>query len=117
MFSELSELVRTVSTTAGPSVVAIGRHGRGSGVIIAPGKVLTCAHNLRDRSASVRFLDGRTTQGTVAGSDIDGDLVVLDVDTGELPALEWAEEPAQVGDVVVSASAGGQQLRVTWGQV
>src|SRR6266540_2850343 len=88
MLQELSDLVRQVSAKAGPSVVSVGRHGRGSGAIVAPGKVLTCAHNLRDRTSQVRFLDGRTAQGTVAGSDLDGDLVVLDVDTGELPALE-----------------------------
>ena len=40
-------------TTVGPSVVGIGRHARGSGVVIADGQVLTNAHNLRgDRSPS-----------------------------------------------------------------
>jgi S1-C subfamily serine protease len=117
MIQELSDLVRSVAAKAGPSVVSVGRHGRGSGVIVATGKVLTCAHNLRDRTAQVRFLDGRTAQGSISGSDIDGDLVVLDVDTGELPPLEWAEQAAQVGDIVVSLGAGGHQPRAAWGQV
>ena len=35
---------------AGPGTVAIGRAPRGSGIVVAPGRVLTNAHNLRDRS-------------------------------------------------------------------
>ncbi len=61
------------------------RHGRGSGFVVAPGRVLTNAHNLRDQTTEVRFADGRTAQGAVVGSDVDGDLVVLDVDTGAAP--------------------------------
>ena len=34
---ELSQLVRTASETAAPSVVGIGRHGRGSGFVVATG--------------------------------------------------------------------------------
>jgi serine protease Do len=117
MIEELSELVRSASATAGPSVVSIGRHGRGSGFVVAPGKVLTCAHNLRDRTTAVRFVDGRRAQGTVDGTDVDGDLVVLDVDTGESPALHWAAAPPQLGDAVVSVAAGGHHPRATWGHV
>jgi serine protease Do len=117
MFEEVSELVRSASAATGASVVSIGRHGRGTGFVVAPGKVLTCAHNLRDRTTAVRFVDGRTAQGAVSGSDVDGDLVVLDVDTGELPALPWAAGPVRPGDPVVSVGAGGHHLRATWGQV
>lgn len=114
---ELGEIVRSVSETAGPSVVSIGRNGRGTGFVVAPGRVLTNAHNLRDQTTQVRFADGRTAQGGVTGSDVDGDLVVLDVDTGDAPALGWADTSPAVGDVVVSLSAGSNQQRATWGQV
>ena len=115
--TELTDLVRTATSAAGPSVVSVGRHGRGSGFVVAAGRVVTNAHNLRDRTTSVRFADGRTAQATVTGSDVDGDLVVLDVDTGDAAPLPWSDEPPGEGDVVVAVTAGRQRLRATWGQV
>ncbi len=114
---ELTEFVRKAATDVGPAVVSIGRDGRGSGFVVAPGRVVTNAHNLRDRTTSVRFADGRTVQGTVTGTDVDGDLVVLDVDTGDAPVLEWSDGTVGEGDVVVAVTAGRQRLRATWGQV
>jgi serine protease Do len=114
---EIKQAVRTTSAGATPSVVSIGRHGRGSGFVVAPNRVVTNAHNLRDRTTQVRFADGRSAQGEVTGSDIDGDLVVLDVDTGEAPPLAWAEQSADAGDIVITITAGRHQTRTTWGQV
>jgi serine protease Do len=117
VLDDLSGLVRDAVTSVGPSVVSIGRDGRGTGFVVTPGRVVTNAHNLRDRTTSVRFADGRTVQGSVAGSDIDGDLVVLDVDTADVPALSWSDKSVGEGDVVVAVTAGRQRLRATWGQV
>jgi S1-C subfamily serine protease len=114
---ELSDLVRAVEATAGAAVVSIGRRGRGSGFVVAPGKVLTNAHNLRDDTTEVGFADGRTAQGAVAGSDVDGDLVVLDVDTGDAAPLEWSSAALTTGDVVVTVTAGRHRRRAAWGQV
>lgn len=114
---ELSELVRTVVASAGPAVVSIGRKGRGSGFVVAPGKVVTNAHNLRDRTTQVTFADGRTAQASVTGSDVDGDIVVLDVETGDAEPLAWADQQVAAGDVIVTVSAGRLQQRATWGQV
>ncbi|HET9665856.1 MAG TPA: S1C family serine protease [Desertimonas sp.] len=115
--TELTDLVRTATSAAGPSVVSVGRHGRGSGFVVAAGRVVTNAHNLRDRTTSVRFADGRTAQATVTGSDLDGDLVVLDVDTGDAAPLPWSDQPPGEGDIVVVVTAGRQRLRATWGQI
>ncbi len=82
VIENLSASARTVLGELGASIVTIGQDGRGSGVVIAAGKVLTNAHNLRDRTTLVTFADGRAEQGEIAGADEDGDLVVLDVDTG-----------------------------------
>jgi serine protease Do len=114
---ELADLVRTINSTAGASVVGIGRHGRGSGFVVATGKVVTNAHNLRDQTTEVQFADGRTAQGTTTGSDVDGDLVVLDVDTADVAPLAWADESVATGDVVVTITAGGHRRRAAWGQV
>ena len=114
---ELTDLVRTANDSAAAAVVTIGTRGRGSGFVVAPGKVLTNAHNLRDRTTQVTFADGRAVQATVTGSDLDGDLVVLDVDTAEIAPLTWAAEAPTTGDVVVTVTAGRHRRRVTWGQV
>jgi S1-C subfamily serine protease len=117
VIEELTDLVRTANEAASAAVVTIGSRGRGSGFVVAPGKVLTNAHNLRDRTTQVRFADGRAVQATVTGSDLDGDLVVLDVDTADITPLAWAAEAPTTGDVVVTVTAGRHRRRVTWGQV
>jgi len=117
VIEELTDLVRTANAAASAAVVTIGSRGRGSGFVVAPGKVLTNAHNLRDRTTQVRFADGRAVQATVTGSDLDGDLVVLDVDTADITPLTWAAEAPTTGDVVVTVTAGRHRRRVTWGQV
>jgi len=84
----------------------------------APGKVLTNAHNLRDRTTQVTFADGRSEQARVAGVDPDGDLVVLEVDTGAAPPLTWAPEVPAPGAVVFAVGRTGDSgQRVTFGMV
>lgn len=115
----LEEVARSVALAAGPSVVRIGRHGgRGCGVVVTDGQVLTNAHNLRDRTTEVAFDGGRRAQGEVVASDPDGDLVLLAVDTGDAPAIGWADAPAELGAVVLAvARAADTGLRVTTGAV
>ncbi|MBA2624750.1 MAG: trypsin-like peptidase domain-containing protein, partial [Acidimicrobiia bacterium] len=115
--TELEQVVRSAAERTGPAVVAIGRDARGAGVVVAAGKVLTNAHNLRDRTTSVTFADGRHEQATVAGADPDGDLVVLDVDTGGVAPLDWSSEGTTPGAVVLAAARGHRGLRVTFGVV
>ena len=98
----------------GPSRGGERSGSRGSGLVIAQGKVLTSAHNLRDRTTSVTFSDGRVAQGEVAGVDPDGDVVVLTVDTGSVAALQLASSEANVGDIVFSVASGGH---VTFGMI
>jgi serine protease Do len=114
---ELEQLVRDVGGRVGPAVVAIGRGARGTGVVVGDAQVLTNAHNLRDRSTTVTFADGRAEQGTVAGVDVDGDLAVLSVETGGVPVVEWSEAAVEPGAVVLAASRGRRGLRVTFGLV
>ncbi len=121
LINELQDAADRVLTRVGPAAVRIGRgRGRGAGVVIADGVVLTNAHNLRDRTTSVTFADGRTEQATVTAADYTDDLAVLGVDTAGITPVEWA--PAQaalsVGTVVFTVTSppiGG--TRVTWGAV
>src|SRR6476646_9718979 len=117
VLDDLSTTARSVMAALGDAIVTVGSDGRGSGLVIGAGKVLTNAHNLRDRTTSVTFADGRTEQGSAAGTDADGDLVVLDVDTGSVAAAAWAEAMPDAGDVVFALSRGGHRLRVSFGMV
>jgi serine protease Do len=114
---ELSTAARSVVAQVGGALVSIGQDGRGSGIVIAAGKVLTNSHNLRDRTTLVTFADGRSEQGSVAGVDDDGDLVVLDVDTASVTAISWADRAPEAGDIVFALSRGGQRTRVSFGMV
>jgi serine protease Do len=116
----LQEAVAGVAERVGPSVVGIGHHwARGSGVVIAPGRVLTNAHNLRGEAVTVTFTDGRSEQGRPAGVDLDGDLAVIEVDTAEAPALSLngASRPSIGKAVLALSNPGGLGLRVTFGLV
>ncbi len=113
---EIGTAIAAVADTVGPSIVGIGRDGRGSGVVIADGQVLTNAHNLRGREVTVTFADGRSTRGEVRGVDPDGDLAVIAVDTAGAAAVAWSEDGgASIGDAVFGAAAtygGGSRVTV-----
>ena len=122
LFDELQETVTRVAETVGPAVVGLGRGwGRGSGVVIGDGQVLTCAHVLRGDEVAVTFGDGRTADGRVAGADADFDLAVVAVETGDAPVVAW--DPERVGAlghgsaVLALADPSGRGLRVTFGLV
>ena len=119
VLEELEATVGQVADRVGASVVGLGRGwGRGSGVVIASGKVLTSAHNLRRDEVAVTFANGRRETASVAATDPDADLAVLSVDTGDAPALEWAEDGARLGKPVLAlANPGGRGLRATFGLV
>jgi len=116
---ELQAAITTVADKSGASIVGIGSRQRGSGVVIAEGKVLTNAHNVRGDEVTVTFADGRSTRGQLSGVDWDGDLAVISVDTGKSKALAWADGGSvDVGAVVFGAAAtSGGGTRVTWGTV
>ena len=118
ILDEIGVSIRQLAAGAGTSVVGIGqRWGAGSGIVLGEGKVLTNAHNVRGDKVTVTFADGRTADGNVTGHDIDGDLAVIGVDTGEVPALPWADDTAaEIGTAVFAlANPGGRGLRVTFG--
>ena len=92
VLQELEEAISRVAEQAGGAVVGIGRGpGRGSGVVLAEGKVATNAHNLRGEEVTVVFADGRRETGRLAGVDLDADLAVVSVDTGSAQPLTWAD--------------------------
>ena len=119
IFDEIQASIARLAENAGPSVAGIGqRWGIGSGIVLGEGRVLTNAHNVRGSHATVTFADGRTVEGTVAGHDLDGDLAVIEADTGQAAALPWATAAPAIGTPVFALSnPGGRGLRVTFGTV
>src|SRR5688500_11494384 len=94
----LEEAVAAAAERVGPAVVGLGRGwGRGSGVVIADGRVLTNAHVLRGDEVAVRRADGEVALGRVAGLDEALDVAVVAADTGGAPAVAW--EPAAVAEL------------------
>src|SRR4051812_48016843 len=122
VLDELQAAVTAAAERVGPSVVGLGRGwGRGSGVVIAEGRVLTNAHVLRGEEVAVTRSDGQIVQGRVAGTDADLDVAVLEVDTGPAPGVTW--EPARLDGVTAGlpvfalADPGGRGLRTTFGMI
>ena len=122
LLDELQAAVAGAGERVGPAVVGLGRgFGRGSGVVVEAGKVLTCAHVLRGDEVAVTFGDGRTEHGSVAGADADLDLAVIAVETGDAPSVAWEPERATAlgvgAPVLALADPSGRGLRVTFGLV
>jgi serine protease Do len=119
LFDEIQASITRLVQDAGPSVAGIGqRWGIGSGIVLGEGQVLTNAHNVRGTQVTVTYADGRTAEGNVAGHDVDGDLAVIEADTGQAPALPWATGTPVIGmPVFALANPGGRGLRVTFGSV
>ena len=113
---ELQQAVERVAERVGPAVVGVGRFG--SGVVVGDGKVLTNAHNLRGEQVTVTLVDGRRVEGGIAGVDVDGDIAVVNADTGGVEPVEWATQAPVLGAAVVAlANPAGSGLRVGFGLV
>ena len=123
ILDEIQVSIARLAEEGGSSVVGIGqRWGVGSGIVLGENRVLTNAHNVRGSQVTVTFADGHTAEGTVAGTDVDGDLAVVEVETGQAPVLPWAisisgDAPAIGTPVFALANPGGRGLRVTFGFV
>jgi S1-C subfamily serine protease len=116
----IQEEIQRVAEQVGNRVVGVGqRWGVGSGVVLTKGQILTNAHNVRRDEVTVTFPDGHTATGQVLGHDVDGDLAVIGVETGDLAAIEWAtgNTPGIGAPIFALSNPGGRGLRVTLGFV
>jgi serine protease Do len=115
VLTELQAAIVAAADTTGRAVVAVGR---GAGMVIAPDRILTNAHNLTGPTATVGFAEGRTVEAEVAAADLDGDLAVLTADTDGITPVTWADEPPTLGAVVLALGAPRRgPARVTVGFV
>lgn len=112
---DIEATIAAAVATAGDAVVTLAR---GSGLVVAEGRVVTNAHNVHGGEAEVRFADGRVDVGRTAGTDVDGDLAVLEVDTRDAAPLVAATSPVRLGQPVVAlARPRGRGLVATLGTV
>ena len=118
---QFQDAIEVTAGRVGPAVVGLGRGwSSGSGVVIAPGRVLTNAHNLRHDEVTVSFADGRSERARLTGSDPDADVAVLACETADVEPVTWdpdAPAPAIGRAVLALADPGGRGLRVTPGFV
>ncbi len=117
LLNELQEAISAIASHAGGSVVRIGGWRGGSGIVVADGKVLTNAHNVRGDEMRVTFADGRQSDARVAGIDVDGDLAVLSVETGDAKPIETSSVIPDIGTAVFAVATHGSATRVTFGYV
>ncbi|HEV7175543.1 MAG TPA: trypsin-like peptidase domain-containing protein [Solirubrobacteraceae bacterium] len=120
LLEEFESQIHQAALQTGSAVVGLGRGwSTGSGVVVARGRVITNAHNLRHDETTVTFADGRQATGKVLGADGDLDIAVIDVDTGDIEPVDWSEEAeVEIGRAVLALSnPGGRGLRVTPGFV
>ena len=101
--------IRQVADGVSPSVVRIGRHGgRGCGVVVAGHGLVVTAQPARPHDAG--HLRRRPCHPGHTGIDVDGDLGVLAVDTGGVPAVTWSEGQAELGQAVAVARISGHRV-------
>jgi serine protease Do len=106
VLQELETAIAGVVTATSPATVTVGR---GSGVVVAPGIVVTNAHNVAEDEVTVTFADGNRASGTVRGVDVDGDLAAVSVDTGDITPVAWTDDGPAVGRVVVALARPGRR--------
>jgi serine protease Do len=118
--TDLPSLVRAAAERLAPSVVGLGRGWHaGSGVVVAKDRVLTVAHAVQREEVAVSFAGGRRAEARLLAIDADGDLAVLETETGDAPAVTLgdATHPGLGAAVVALADPGGRGLRATPGFV
>jgi serine protease Do len=98
---DLSKIVRDLQRT---TVQVRGRGpGGGSGVIWAPGLIVTNAHVVRGPTATIQTMDGQTFEATVARWDPQHDLAALTFADRGLPVATAGDSDAlRAGELVVA---------------
>jgi S1-C subfamily serine protease len=100
--TDLSAFIADAAERFGPSVVGLRGDARGTGIVIAEGRVLTTAANLRGDSAEVVFDDGHVESATVTGLDRRRGIAVLSVDTCGRTPLQFGSADHGIGAPVVA---------------
>jgi S1-C subfamily serine protease len=110
--------VTTITESVGGSVIGLRRGARrGSGVVVAEGRVAVLAHSLAEDRVEVVFGEGRSAEGVLTGVDRRRGIAVLEVATNDAPVVRWSQSPPEIGDAVFALGNPGSGLRATEGRV
>lgn len=110
MAEELETAAAGVAETVFPALVGVGSRGPvGSGLVVEPGLILTCAHNVRFPGRSLHFADGRQEAAGEIRFDPALDLALVSADTAGIGAPAWSEAPPKLGTPVLAAARPGDQ--------
>jgi serine protease Do len=71
--------------------------------------------NISHHDISVRLASGKVVDATVAGTDVDGDLAILEAKTEGAAALQMSDSEPAIGQPVFAVSVAARGLRVTFG--
>jgi serine protease Do len=109
--------VTSIQEAVGPAVVSLGRGARrGSGIVVAENRVVAMSHSLPREQVELA-IGGETREGAVKGSDRPIGISLIEVTTGSVAPVRWAEALPKLGDVVFALGDPGTGLRVTEGRV
>jgi serine protease Do len=111
--------IRGIAERVGPSVVGLGGGRGGSGVVVAPGRVLTLARNVGGADEVEVHVGGERETARVVGRDDQVDAAVLAIEA-DVPAIGWAPDDADAGigtPIVALGDPAGRGLRATPGFV
>jgi S1-C subfamily serine protease len=112
--NDLDDAVAHVSQ----AIVAIHARRRipSSGVVWAPGTVVTASHTItRDEDISLTLPDGGAAAATLAGRDPTTDIAVLRTDSKLTPVERGDEAALQVGRVVLAVGRPGPEVTASLG--
>jgi S1-C subfamily serine protease len=101
----LSDALAAAVTKAGQATVLVNGRRRmpASGIVYAPGLILTADHVLeRDEDIRLILPDGEEASASLAGRDPGSDLALLRMEASGLSAAEVATAEAQVGQLVLA---------------
>ena len=111
--------IRGIAERVGPSVVGLGGGRGGSGVVVAPGRVLTLARNVGGADEVEVHVGGERETARVVGRDDQVDAAVLAIEA-DVPAIDWAPDDVDAGigtPIVALGDPAGRGLRATPGFV
>jgi len=116
----LADCSNVVPVGSGRSVVVVlGEDGTvGSGVVVAPNRVLTVAHAARSAGRLHALVKGQKVSAHAASFDLQRDLALLVLNTGDLPVLPLMARDLSVGEHIwVAGHPRGGPRQFASGQV
>ena len=117
--TELSDSVAAIVEAVSASTVLIAARPRfaSTGVVWAPGIVVTADHTIQSEEIGVRLPDGREAQATVAGRDRATDIAVLRVESDLAPPRLGDSNALKAGQLAIAAGRSEQGVTAAMGIV